>query len=386
MSAPDGPSRGSVRLPIRTIPAAGSELPYRRKPGPRAVRSVVRNRREPVPRLAFALAAAAALSSSSVAACGAAQESTPPPREAVAETERFRLYADPDMNLHHLLYHWARAENGEALTTVAERGRVEELSPEEREIWDRAVAMYWRFAGTRSLLFDDELNALRDRIAARAGPDGLEDRDRRLYEALELARPVYAAHWAEEQRRVNETWIAALLEDLPAVEVEIGDRIAAAYVGDWPAAPVTVDVSPYTNRVGGYTTSDFHVTISSTDSANVMPQALEILFHESSHGESLDEPVHRMLRDAFGEIGAEPPEQLWHTVLFVTAGELTRMAYERLGRPGYAHYGDITGLYTRRAQLTAESTALREHWVAFLRGRIDRETALERLARALASP
>jgi hypothetical protein len=281
-----------------------------------------------VNRFARVLVAAVVALSAGVAACGGVQDPAPPPREPVAETERFRLYADPDINLHHLLYHWARAENGEALTTVAELDRVDELSEKERATWAEAVAIYWRWAGTRNVLFDDGLVALRDRIAARAGPGGLEDRDARLYEAVALARPVYVAHWADAQRRLNEMWIADLLEDLPMLEVELGDAIAAAYGGEWPGEPITVDVSPYTNRVGGYTTSDFHVTISSTDSANVMPQALEILFHESSHGETLEGPVHRMLASAFDGIGAEPPEQLWHTVLFVTAGELTRMAYE----------------------------------------------------------
>ncbi len=315
-------------------------------------------------------------------ACGDAQVPGFPPRSPFAETERFSFYADPDINLHHLLYHWARADNGEALTTVVEREQVDALTDGERGVWEQAVEAYWRNAGTRNILFDDDLVALRGQIARREGPDGLPDRDVRLYRALENARPVYAARWAEPHRGRNERWILDLLEDLPAVEGSIGDGIAAAYGGQWPDARVTVDVSPYTNRVGGYTTSDFHVTISSTDSANVMPQALEILFHEVSHGSSLELPVHRMLSEAFEAEGAEVPEQLWHTVLFYTAGELTEMAYEDLGRPGHVHYGEKTGLYMRGSR-ARESAALRTHWAPFLRGQTDRDTALRRVVVAL---
>lgn len=313
------------------------------------------------------------------AGCGSAQETGPPPREPVEESGRFSFYADPDVNLHHLLYHWARALNGQALTTVVEMEDLDHLSEAERTVWEGAVQAYWRNAGTRNLLFDDDLVALRSRIVGRRGPEGLPDRDVRLYEAMERARPVYRAHWADAHRSVNEDWVRALMADLPAIEDRIGEGITGAYDGQWPGDPVVVDVSPYTNRVGGYTTSDFHVMISSTDSANVMPQALEILFHEASHGNSLEGPVHEMLREAFAAQGGEPPDQLWHAVLFVTAGESTAMAYEEIGRPGYVHYGDVTGLYARGAW-TDLSAALKAHWVPYLRGDTDRASALDRVA------
>jgi len=176
----------------------------------------------------------AVMASISRVACGTAQVAATPPRGPVAETDRFSFYTDPDINLHHLLYHWARAENGEALTVVVERGQVDVLTDEERVVWEQAVRAYWRNAGTRHILFDDDLVALRDRIAGRGGPEGLPDRDVRLYRALESARPVYAAHWAEAHRGRNERWIRDLLEDLPAVEGSIGDGIAAAFGGRWP--------------------------------------------------------------------------------------------------------------------------------------------------------
>lgn len=315
------------------------------------------------------------------AGCGTARESGPPPREPIEESSRFSFYADPDINLHHLLYHWARALNGQALTTVAEMEELDALSEDERMVWDEALQAYWRNAGTRNLLFDDDLVALRSRIVARQSPEGLPDRDVRLFEALTRARPVYAAHWAAAHRRLNESWVRTLMADLPAVEDRIAEGIAGAYGGRWPTESVVVDVSPYTNRVGGYTTSDFHVVISSTDSANVMPQALEILFHEASHGRSLEGPVHDMLRETFAARGGEPPDQLWHAVLFVTAGETTAMAYEEIGRPGHVHYGDFTGLYSRGVW-TALSSALKTHWVPYLRGDRDRVTALEAVADA----
>ena len=150
--------------------------------------------------------------------CGTAQESDPPPRVPVVESARFRFYSDPDINLHHMLYHWSRAENGEALTRVQEMDDLGALSDDERAVWEASVAAYWRNAGTRNLLFDDDLVALRARIANRQDAQGLPDRDVRLYEALQSARPVYQAHWAEAHQSVNLSWLDGLMVDLPTVE------------------------------------------------------------------------------------------------------------------------------------------------------------------------
>jgi hypothetical protein len=60
--------------------------------------------------------------------------------------------------------------------------------------------------------------------------------------------------------------------------------------------------------------------ISSSDSANRGNASLEILFHESSH--TVSQIFQRVQQAATSQQVTIPP-QLWHAVLFYTAGELT---------------------------------------------------------------
>jgi hypothetical protein len=107
--------------------------------------------------------------------------------------------------------------------------------------------------------------------------------------------------------------------------------------------------------------------------------ALELMFHEPSHG---------IVGPSFGAIGPEiaeiekrlhrvAPRQLWHAILFHTSGELTRRALARRGVTSYVPFfvGMFEGPYRR------EADALREHWQAYLDGRTERGVALERIVR-----
>src|SRR5260370_31764689 len=73
--------------------------------------------------------------------------------------------------------------------------------------------------------------------------------------------------------------------------VGLSERLADIYQTRWPREKIRVDVSAYANWAGAYTTVDpLRVTISSLDSRNQGPEALEVLFHEASHG--IAAPVH----------------------------------------------------------------------------------------------
>jgi hypothetical protein len=65
---------------------------------------------------------------------------------AVAATKHFGFYSDPWINLHHLLYQWAREDaglgTGRRYVSVPERSSIAELSTEERRTWLRAVEFY----------------------------------------------------------------------------------------------------------------------------------------------------------------------------------------------------------------------------------------------------
>lgn len=305
-------------------------------------------------------------------------------------TARFELRSDIRVGLHHFLLDWAAADAGEwppfAPPLVERETGLEELPAADRETWSGAVRAYAASVG-RSLLFDDGLLALRD-WAAGVGPmDAVPEEDLPLAEALEGALPVYRRHWWPGHDARNRAWIDAVAPVLRETEEGMAERLAAAYGGSWPDARIPADVVAYANPVGAYSTGG-RVTLASGDRDNAMPGAIELLFHEASHVGSLEGPLRAALERAFERAGAEEPDRLWHDVIFVTSGEIARIVLEESGRPGYRHYGETTGVYTRAPRWEAELPAFETHWLPFVRsGAAEaqmREAAFEGLARALA--
>jgi hypothetical protein len=309
-------------------------------------------------------------------------------------TERFALYSDPWVNLHHFLYQWARAgvEPGPGDTrhpvAVAERGELARLDAAEREAWERAVGHYGEHFVARSLTFDRELVGLKSRLleVGCGGPEALAALPEPAGEMLAAAMPVYRRHWWPRHDAVNRAWIADLAARLREIEAATTARLAAAYGGSWPEGPMRVDASVYANHAGAYTTDrPDHVMLVCTEPLHQDWGAVEALLHEAGHSLALEQGVHASLESAFAAAGAgEPPRGLWHVLLFVTPHELLRQRLAEQGAdlgPSYAHRA---GIYDRNEVWDGYREALEAEWVPYLRGEREREEALAALTRAVA--
>jgi hypothetical protein len=105
--------------------------------------------------------------------------------------------------------------------------------------------------------------------------------------------------------------------------VGLSQRLADIYQTNWPKAKIRVDVSAYAGWAGAYTTLDpLRVTISSLDTRNQGPEALEVLFHEASHG--IAEPVQQAIIRECRQRDKPIPRDLWHALIFYTTGEVIR--------------------------------------------------------------
>lgn len=310
------------------------------------------------------------------------------PGPVVATTERFELRSDARTALHHFLIDWASADAGAwppYALQIAERDDWRAvLDGAEQESWAAAVEAYSSTVG-RSLLSDGGLLATRAWAAGAAPRGEIPASDQPLADALDAALPIYERHWWPAHDERNRAWIESVATRLAAVENEMISRFEAAYGGVWPDGPVPVDVMVYANAVGAYSTAG-RLTISSAPPGNQMPQAIEMIFHESSHTDPLDQPLRAAIERAFQAAGTPEPERFWHDVIFYTSGEITRLVLAAHGEPGYEHYGTL-GVYRRGERWAVELPAFEEHWRPFLEsGSNDdaaRRAALEALARAL---
>jgi hypothetical protein len=153
----------------------------------------------------------------------------------------------------------------------------------------------------------------------------------KITQVLEAAAPVYRAHLWTDQDRANRRWIARVAPIVEEQGVGISERLADIYQTKWPRAKIRVDVTAYANWAGAYTTLEpLRVTISSTDPRNQGDQALEVLFHEASHGiaEVVQEAIVRECRQR----GKAIPRDLWHALIFYTTGEVIRPLLNPAGK------------------------------------------------------
>src|SRR5260370_1092383 len=216
----------------------------------------------------------------------------------------FELHSGFWINLHHTLYHEAKLRtttagspdksgrtSSPALNTAP--GAKASLTPSEQRIWDDAVAYYAANYAAKDLLFSSELIQLKDQLGDFEDCDELSGRKRKFCDAglpakltqvLEAAAPVYRAHLWPDHDRANRRWIMRVAPLVREQGLGLSERLADIYQTRWPRAKIRVDLTGYADKTGAYTTADpLRVTISSLDSRNQGPAALEVLFHESSH-------------------------------------------------------------------------------------------------------
>jgi hypothetical protein len=277
----------------------------------------------------------------------------------------FELHSGFWINLHHTLYHEARLRTagaglpdknskttGPTLNTTPEAKL--SLSPAEKHIWDDAVAYYVANFAAKDLLFSTELIQLKDQLGDFEDCDELSGRKRKFCDAglsakltqvLEAAAPIYRTRLWSEHDRANRRWIMHVAPLVREQGVGLSERLADIYQTRWPRQKIRVDLAGYANWTGAYTTADpLRVTISSLDSRNQGAAALEVLFHEGSHG--IAEPVQAAIIRECHQRDKAIPRDLWHALVFYTTGEVIRPVLGSSGAAAGDQDGSVAGGYT----------------------------------------
>jgi hypothetical protein len=324
-------------------------------------------------RIALTMAAVTLLSAGrapNAKAQGSGRTDAPGPT-LVAETPHFALYSDPWINLHHFLYQWSRDEEGIATgrdhVPVPERSTLDGLPESERRAWEETITFYRDSAAALSH-FDDQMLLEREDLIALGGdpaatpPDGIPG----IASALAMAMPIYQKRWWPDHDRANRAWIAgvvSLLERHEATYVDVTERV---YGARWPSEPIRVDVSAYANTAAGYT-AEGHTVIYSTDPGNQDLYAFETLVHEVQHTRPVGRTGRQRLYAAFEAAGAEPPRNLWHGLIFGTAGAFVQSVAEVEGLPPYEPYW-IRGDFLSFDGWNDVVIAVQEFWAPVVRG------------------
>ncbi len=248
-------------------------------------------------------------------------------------------------NLHHFLYHEARARlaakeareaGGKTSTSSWKLAPAVALSATEQKTWDDAISYYVANYAGKDLLINIDLVLLKNQIEDFEDCDELTGRKKSRCDAglpgktgpiLDAAAPIYRAHWWPDQDRANRRWVARVAPLVREQGVGLSERLADIYQAHWPKEKIRVDVCAFANSAGAYTTLDpLRVTIASTDSRNQGPESLEVLFHEASHG--IAAPVEAAISRECKQRDKPIPRDLWHALIFYTTGEVLRPVFK----------------------------------------------------------
>jgi hypothetical protein len=280
----------------------------------------------------------------------------------------FSFHSNSWLNLHHIL--WSKGEGAPLPAGMPDA---------ERATWTAGVELYAPYA-KRSLIFDPELIAIKEALRTSGDKPSLEGLPiaAGVRETLERLMPIYRTHWWAAHDRMNREWIAAVRPLVDKHGAAINQAIVRAYDVARPDNPVWVDASVRASPNGAYETGPVtHVMISSVDEGYRGHAALEMLFHERSH--AWDSGLDRPIAAAAKEQGVTVPRQLWHAVLFYTAGELTARELKAHGID-YRHFAEPR-IYTAMCGADCQSR-IAAHWTPHLEGR---QTIAESLSALVAS-
>jgi len=286
----------------------------------------------------------------------------------------FEFHSGFWINLHHFLY--AQAQPTAAASTASENSKVD-AGPD----WDSAVLFYKQKMISRDLLFDDGLSeikiALEDQeLAKTLTPSGQLTPE--LIGLLEKAAPTYRRIWWNAHNAANQKWIEEVTPLVNKYGETLVQELSDAFKTPWPSYAIRVDVSNYGGWSGAYTTIEpTRILISAGDRANHETAALEIVFHEASHGLS------RKLMTAISEECSKqkvrlPRADLWHAVLFYMTGEIVRRHF-----PGYTPYG-YKGLWERAWPMYIKS--LEQDWLPYVNGKVSFDAAVAALVHDVGQP
>jgi hypothetical protein len=318
----------------------------------------------------------------------------------------FEFHSGFWVNLHHFLYLQGRARNlaKEPATpaTLADRqdfpaaASTDGLTAEQLRAWNAAVDAYAADWSVRDLQLNIDMAVVNNRLgelencADISGKNRVEckaDLRADLMTALEEAAPVYRAKWWNEQDRANRTWIAAVAPLVRRMGVGVSEQLAMIYQTAWPREATRVDVVWSIGPLGAYTTlNPVHVTVASGDPRNQGPASFEVLFHEASH--ALAGELNQAIALECRQEGKPIPRELWHAVLYYTAGEITRRMYAQSSRfsgggtgSDYTSYADRNGLYDK--DWNQYRTVLDLYWQPYLDGKASFDKAIARMIAAL---
>jgi hypothetical protein len=304
----------------------------------------------------------------------------PPTGAKGAARSRFVFKDNFWLNLHQFL----RGEVYRRGTKIAPGLDPASLNENDRALWTAAMEAYVDFA-KRDVLFDDVLPKVDNALTLIGDTPRLPASlivviGERETSALNSVAAIYRETIWPARQRDNEAWIARAKALMSRYEGRVAAVLAAAYSITWPEEPVLVDavgeIGPNSaithDAPPGFSAHTQASTASPRDTADA---PLELLFHEACHVPACAGRIQQMIAEECARQKLSVPENLWHSLMIYTSGEIARRELAKNARE-YAPYGYLYPSYS-----IAEKSAFANDWQPYLDGKVAFEQALHDLVR-----
>jgi len=298
-----------------------------------------------------------------------------------AAEPQFRFQNNFWVNLHHLL----RGDARRRPLNLPPAMKLAQLTDAERAAWTSSLDAY-ADVGRRDLLFDAGLVRINSALAQVVSEDTLTapSLDPAIVVALNRAAPVYRAHGWARQKKINDDWIAALRPLMDRHASSMAAALAKVYRVEWPDRPIIVDACTEAGPNGGYTTGGppgtaAHTVIEAGNRGYQGEMAFEMVFHEASHADAIGARIVAMIDEAGRKQQVTPHKDLWHVLIFYTAGEMARRELGHVGDSHYMPYAYRYDVYEPRWQKLRDAVV--SDWQPYLDGTVELDAALAKLVR-----
>jgi hypothetical protein len=313
-------------------------------------------------------------------------------QESVTSSPAFLLTAEPFefhsgfwINLHHFLYSQVLP-----LQPGSRPSHLPAMSGSEQKIWDGAISFYREHIGKLDFVDDDQMRRIDSYLAKMENASTVSGEviGDDVSTALTSAAPVYKRYWWPQHDAANRFWIRMVQPLVTSLAELMRAQLTKVYEREWPSKLIRVDVSVYANWGGAYTNVEVdgqvHTIMSSIDPGYQGFAALEMLFHEASHGivDGETGKLGKAIQAQAKAHGIPLPDQLWHALIFYTAGEFARRDLDHVGVHDYQTYADKQGVWKRGWQNYRSVLAV--FWQAHLDGNLSLNDAISQIMSALA--
>ncbi|MDY8135146.1 hypothetical protein U0D62_06030 [Aquimarina sp. 2201CG5-10] len=269
----------------------------------------------------------------------------------IIETQYFEFHINFWVNLHFYLYETASSSLEKPLEEIIDQSLWKNLTIEEKEIFKNTITYYQNTVDLKNH-FSNTLIVFRKWIINYSEYDELYSSqfDPIWLEKLNAFKPVYLHHFWENHLKTNEEKLQENLMLIKATENIIIPQIATLAQTKWQKNKIRIDLSVKSPGGGAFTLGRVPSSIvmsTIVDYKEIPGDWVETLFHEASHTVikghkgAITQSINRISE----KLNQKPPKNLWHALLFYTAGKVCRDAFLQQKIDSYSLYMDRENIF-----------------------------------------